>query len=51
MKTIQKLVQINNYIIQFNMIYEKYQVRKGKVIYEEFTKQKDAINWAKENKN
>lgn len=42
-------IQVNNYKISYSNVYEKWQVKKGKVVLEEFVEKDKAIKWAKEN--
>ena len=42
-------IQRNGYKIGFSRLYNRFYVKKGNVVYEEFEKQEDAIKWANNN--
>lgn len=44
--------QVNNLIIKYNKVYDKWQVSTfNKVVLEEFNDKSDAIQWAKDTKD
>lgn len=45
----RKFKTINGYDIKWNSQYEKWQVCKGEIVLEEFTKEDKAIQFAKGN--
>lgn len=44
-----KTKQVNGYKITFSKMYNKFQVKKNGVCYEEFNLIEDAIKWCKNN--